>query len=107
MTLNYEEMDPGIRDVVKALNEAGFETTDSGDGSKAATDEDAFAFPHVAGAFRSGSHVHAIALEAAVDRIVEIIHDNDGRDWKCDASFGSDDHEWTWVAYVVQKDGEL
>lgn len=29
---NYDELDPGIREVVRFLNEAGFTTTDSGDG---------------------------------------------------------------------------
>lgn len=32
MSVDYGDIDPGIRGVAKALNEAGFETTDSGDG---------------------------------------------------------------------------
>lgn len=56
MSFNYEELDPGIRDVVETLHKYGFETTDSGDGvSKPAhwyqPDEhgitQAFDFPHV------------------------------------------------------------
>ena len=30
--MNYNELDPGIRPHVRALNDAGFRTTDSGDG---------------------------------------------------------------------------
>lgn len=42
-----EDLDQGIRGLVVALNEAGFETTDSGDGvSKSG--EDVIPFPHVA-----------------------------------------------------------
>lgn len=38
--LNYDELDPGIREVVRFLNEAGFTTTDSGDGVTKPPDED-------------------------------------------------------------------
>lgn len=31
--MNYDELSPGIRHLVRALNEHGFETTDSGDGT--------------------------------------------------------------------------
>lgn len=30
--INYDQIDPGIRETVRKLNEAGFVTTDSGDG---------------------------------------------------------------------------
>lgn len=45
----YDELDPGIRQVVRWLNENGFETTDSGDGkSKFAEDGSTMccAMPH-------------------------------------------------------------
>lgn len=49
--MNYDELDPGIRDVVRTLHAAGFETTDSGDGeSKPQAWYDcgeAIPFPHV------------------------------------------------------------
>lgn len=32
MSVDYDHLDPGIRDVVRLLNDAGFKTTDSGDG---------------------------------------------------------------------------
>ena len=48
MTFDYEQVDPGIRDVVRTLRDAGFDTTDSGDGSKAATMSCAVPWPMVA-----------------------------------------------------------
>jgi hypothetical protein len=49
--VNYEELDPGIREIVRALNDVGFETTDSGDGVSKPADwyasGEAIPFPHV------------------------------------------------------------
>jgi hypothetical protein len=49
--LNYSNLDPGIRDVVRLLRERGFNTTDSGDGvSKVAKHgpmDGVLPFPHV------------------------------------------------------------
>lgn len=48
--IDYDELDPGIREVVRRLNDAHFTTTDSGDGySKAEhiASGDAEAIPHV------------------------------------------------------------
>lgn len=47
--INYDELDPGIREVVRRLNNAGFTTTDSGDGvsKPEILDGDALDFPHV------------------------------------------------------------
>ena len=48
--INYDDLDPGIREVVRRLNDALFTTTDSGDGaSKVEWIEDGEAedFPHV------------------------------------------------------------
>ncbi|HEX8030309.1 MAG TPA: hypothetical protein VF491_17665 [Vicinamibacterales bacterium] len=51
MTVNYDELDPGIREIVRRVNQAGFETTDSGDGvSKPAAwyeSGEAIPFPHL------------------------------------------------------------
>lgn len=44
---NYAELDEGIRDVVRMLNDHGIETCDSGDGSKAGEMECAIEIPHV------------------------------------------------------------
>lgn len=54
--INYEELDPGIRAVVKMLRDAGWQTTDSGDGVSKPADwyqpdeqgiTQAMNFPHV------------------------------------------------------------
>ncbi len=45
--INYDDLDPGIRDVVRAINDWGWRTVDSGDGSKAGTMECALDHPHV------------------------------------------------------------
>ena len=45
--IDYDTLDPGIRDVVRAINEWGWKTCDSGDGSKAGTMECALDHPHV------------------------------------------------------------
>lgn len=45
--INYDELDPGIRETVRWMRELGFETIDSGDGSKAGWMEGALDFPHV------------------------------------------------------------
>lgn len=37
--IDYEQLDPGIRETVRRLRAWGFDTTDSGDGSKAETME--------------------------------------------------------------------
>ena len=48
---DYETLDPGIRDIVRKVNAAGFETTDSGDGVSKPRDwydsGEALPFPHV------------------------------------------------------------
>jgi hypothetical protein len=44
----YAALDPGIRETVRWLHRNGFGTTDSGDGSKAATMECAVPFPMIA-----------------------------------------------------------
>lgn len=54
--IDYEQLDPGIRDLVRRLREAGFDTTDSGDGVSKPPEwyqpdergiTEAFDFPHV------------------------------------------------------------
>lgn len=48
---NYAELDPGIRDIVRMLNDAGLATTDSGDGVSKSPEwyecGEAMPFPHV------------------------------------------------------------
>jgi hypothetical protein len=48
--IDYDDLDPGIREVVRRLNKAGFATCDSGDGvskTEAIADGEAEPFPHV------------------------------------------------------------
>lgn len=48
--LDYDELDPGIRDTVRWLRDRGFKTTDSGDGATKLLeirDEEALPYPHV------------------------------------------------------------
>lgn len=45
--LNYEQLDPGIRETVRFLRDHGFHTTDSGDGVTKPEDERVFHRPHV------------------------------------------------------------
>lgn len=45
--IDYSEMDPGIREVVRRLREAGFNTCDSGDGRSKPDNERALDEPHV------------------------------------------------------------
>ena len=47
MSFNYDRLDPGIRDTVRLLREAGFETTDSGDGVSKPPLPGVIPFPHV------------------------------------------------------------
>jgi len=78
--MNYEELDSGIRDIVRKLREAGFETTDSGDGSKYDTMGGALAYPHVfievpdAGSIIDEAHRAATLL---------------GDDWEVEASYST------------------
>jgi hypothetical protein len=51
--IDYEQLDPGVRDLVKRLREAGFETTDSGDGVSKPVEERAFDCLHVAAVVRA------------------------------------------------------
>jgi len=44
-SINYNELDPGIRETVRLLRTHGFKTTDSGDG---VSKVDGLSFPHVA-----------------------------------------------------------
>ncbi len=79
MDVDYNDMDEGIRDLVKALNEAGFETIDSGDGRSKFLDPNwdatrcpTMACPHVI-LKQSASLSNAIETAQAVDRWAESV----------------------------------
>ena len=46
-TVDYSKLDPGIRDVVRVLRKAWFQTTDSGDGVSKPPEERTVEGPHV------------------------------------------------------------
>lgn len=84
---NYDELDPGIREVVRALNDAGFDTSDSGDGVSKPADwyesGCAIPFPHVVMATSVASMVEDAKRAAAVL----------GSGWTVEASYSTrDDH---------------
>lgn len=91
---NYDELDPGIRHVVRLLRSYGFETTDSGDGVSKRTaldDLDPFdrevwlitdgvlPFPHVA----ASTDVREMVSEA--ERMAEVL----GEPWVVEASYST------------------
>lgn len=80
--INYEELDPGIRQVVRLLRTNGFDTCDSGDGkAKVAAMECALAFPHVA--MKCG---RASLIEEA-DRLYSLLRALNLRDFTIQATY--------------------
>jgi hypothetical protein len=71
--INYEELDPGIRDVVKVLRENGFYTTDSGDGVSKTERDGVIDFPHVVMLPDEGDTTGI----ATADRLLKVVMQND------------------------------
>lgn len=90
--------DPGIRALVLALNEAGIETSDSGDGTKADM-ECALSFPHVAGPLDMAPSRAVYEIAEAADHIAAICSAIQGHAWTCEAHFGAQDRRWTYIAF--------
>lgn len=65
---DFEQLDPGIRKVVRWLRENGFETTDSGDGETKSDMTCAFDMPNVA------VRVHYRDLLMEADRLADMMH---------------------------------
>ena len=76
-----DECDPGIRDTVKLLREAGFKTCDSGDGSKVDWMEGALPYPHVVATTTQEKFF------AEVDRMASVL----GDPWIVEGSYSSVD----------------
>ena len=77
---DYTQIDEGIRDVVRSLREAGFDTCDSGDGTK----DDmgcALDYPNVS------AIVDVDTLVEEGDRMLEVL----GDDWIVQASYSPND----------------
>lgn len=83
---DYNQLDAGIVDVVRALHSEGFQTTDSGDGSKAPWMEGAMDVPMVVVKTTEQMLCSEARRMVAVLRLLE-----PARQWKVDASFNPDD----------------
>lgn len=87
-SVNYDEIDSGVRQLVRYLRERGFDTCDSGDGSKAGTMGCARTEPHVT--VRADSiHLISVALrlrDAADDFGLAVSPIGMG-DWSVQATF--------------------
>lgn len=87
--INYEELDPGIRDTVALLRSHGFETTDSGDGVSKFADgaepmDCAIDIPHV---FCVLDDMHAETFFNEADRAQELL----GDEWTVEATYAPKD----------------
>lgn len=83
--IDYDALDPGIREVVRAINEWGWRTCDSGDGSKAGTMGCALDHPHV---FCEADVASLVAdAHTLANRLVERFGDG----WYVEASYSTKD----------------
>lgn len=95
--IDYDALDPGIRDVVRAINEWGWETCDSGDGvSKPADYECALRFPHV---FAEAQFVESMIAEAI--ELAHLLTVRFGPGWYVEANYSTKDSK---AILCAQKD---
>lgn len=95
---DYEQLDPGIRGIVRLLREAGFETTDSGDGvskpGAGVVDNDGVMevmdLAHVA------ATVSIDTMRSEADRLQMLL----GADWVVEASYSARDQSALLFAYL-------
>lgn len=85
-SIDYDALDPGIRDVVRAISEWGWKTCDSGDGSKAGTMECALDHPHV---FCESKDKHGFALNLEAHTLAELLVGRFGPGWYVEASYST------------------
>lgn len=98
-------LDPGIAGIVKALNDCGFVTSDSGDGSRNGLKADmecALDFPHVAGFFEA--HAFALSLEVIRSECQQIkciceVEDPAGEPWTVEIACSTDEDVIAWFAH--------
>ena len=97
--LNYDELDPGVRDVVRLLREDGFSTCDSGDGvTKPAagwSEEDALRVPHVFAEI--GDHTDLIRIQA--ERMQWVLTNAGYVDWYVEATYSTRDRKSILMAF--------
>lgn len=92
-TLDPATLDPGIRDVVDALRACGWDTCDSGDGSKRG--EGTLPFPHVA----IVDPAHRVDVPGSARAILAVVNSTDGREgWIVEAGYCTADGVLTFVA---------
>jgi hypothetical protein len=75
---DFADLDPGIRDIVERLREAGFETVDSGDGKSKPPESRDVPFPHV-----FAQVADRAVLLAEADRMAQLL----GPAWAVEASY--------------------
>lgn len=97
--VDYEELDEGIRHVVRYLRGVGYDTTDSGDGlSKFAAgtnDECTLRVPHVVVRL---DRSHKRPIETA-RRLRDVLVGEFGKGWEVQASYDTKDGEALLFAY--------
>lgn len=98
--MSYDECDPGIRDIVRKVNEAGFTTTDSGDGVSKPADwyqpddhgiTEAMPFPHVVATSTP------MSLVSDAERLAAVL----GAGWTVEATYATHDRIATLLARTL------
>lgn len=99
--IDYEQLDPGIRGIVRTLREAGFETTDSGDGvsklGAGIVDDgvmEVLDMPHVA------AKVSVDAMVGEAQRLQRLL----GEDWTVEASYSARERTAILFAYLLDNE---
>lgn len=95
---DYGQLDPGIRDTVRLLREADFETTDSGDGRTKPVEERTM----------PGRHVVAVLsacepTKLSADRMAALL----GPGWFVQATYSPDDGQVVLVAMHREAEREM
>lgn len=100
ITFNYDQLDPGIRDIVKLLHDNGFDTTDSGDGISKSKDgwpeNEIIPYPHVF----CVDTVNTLINESW--RLLKILP----KGWKVEASYSPNDNKAILMAFLDNRENE-
>ena len=95
--LDYNSLDPGIRDVVRELNRLGYDTTDSGDGVSKPEMGCAMPFRHVV--VVAPENVAASGLARTCHDIQTAIESFDtGHSWSVEATYTTLGSGWSILA---------
>ena len=97
-SLDPKKLDPGIRDVVVALRAAGWDTCDSGDGSKRG--EGTLSIPHVAIVVAAEAWNHVPERSRLILRTIAAVDKREG--WIVEAGYSTVDGVLTFVASLPQ-----